>query len=309
MRCPKCGYQRQPKDDAFVLPTECPACGVVYAKYESERLAGRIPQLLRKPSPLDEATLKQARERVEQRLRKKMLTQAKSEEKARTLERARKIFLEELRRRWEQEADREKSAIQNSDTIEESGSESRSERLPAAMAALAESSDNALRATVRKEKLDQENSLPNEHPAGKQAEEIEEISDSDIASCRQGPKATKDTFQQHDQASGLETGSLELHFRSETPRWLPIAGIVTLIAGIAGALISWVALEPAQAGTLATGTQDGQGLPLEMIIGFCYLAVGILGSALFWIIFLMTRQLNQMRNILAALIGQEIKNP
>ena len=31
--CPKCGYERQPKDEGFVLRSECPKCGVVYAKF------------------------------------------------------------------------------------------------------------------------------------------------------------------------------------------------------------------------------------------------------------------------------------
>jgi len=31
--CPKCGYEQQPKDEGFVLRSECPKCGVVYAKF------------------------------------------------------------------------------------------------------------------------------------------------------------------------------------------------------------------------------------------------------------------------------------
>ena len=35
MKCVKCGYERQSRDDAFVPLSECPACGVVYAKHDS----------------------------------------------------------------------------------------------------------------------------------------------------------------------------------------------------------------------------------------------------------------------------------
>ncbi len=41
--CPKCGYERQPKDDAFVSPRECPQCGIVYEKataFTGEELYG-----------------------------------------------------------------------------------------------------------------------------------------------------------------------------------------------------------------------------------------------------------------------------
>lgn len=31
--CSRCGYQRQPKDEGFVLGSECPKCGVLYAKF------------------------------------------------------------------------------------------------------------------------------------------------------------------------------------------------------------------------------------------------------------------------------------
>lgn len=30
-KCPKCGYERQAKDDGYASPFECPQCGVVYA--------------------------------------------------------------------------------------------------------------------------------------------------------------------------------------------------------------------------------------------------------------------------------------
>lgn len=30
--CPKCGYERQPKDDGFIPKGECPRCGIVYEK-------------------------------------------------------------------------------------------------------------------------------------------------------------------------------------------------------------------------------------------------------------------------------------
>lgn len=31
--CPKCNYERQPKDDEFTPTTECPKCGVIYEKF------------------------------------------------------------------------------------------------------------------------------------------------------------------------------------------------------------------------------------------------------------------------------------
>lgn len=33
-KCPKCGYERQPEDDATTPRDQCPGCGVFYAKVE-----------------------------------------------------------------------------------------------------------------------------------------------------------------------------------------------------------------------------------------------------------------------------------
>ena len=30
--CLNCGYERQPKDDGIIPPTECPRCGIIYDK-------------------------------------------------------------------------------------------------------------------------------------------------------------------------------------------------------------------------------------------------------------------------------------
>ena len=34
-QCPKCGYVRQPNDDQFYGPDECPKCGTIYIKYQA----------------------------------------------------------------------------------------------------------------------------------------------------------------------------------------------------------------------------------------------------------------------------------
>jgi hypothetical protein len=42
-KCPQCGYERRPEDDAFgIVPAgECPRCGVIYAKAHGPGEAGR----------------------------------------------------------------------------------------------------------------------------------------------------------------------------------------------------------------------------------------------------------------------------
>lgn len=40
MKCPKCGYERKP-EDTLVPHYECPACGIVYAKYTMKLAEGQ----------------------------------------------------------------------------------------------------------------------------------------------------------------------------------------------------------------------------------------------------------------------------
>jgi hypothetical protein len=111
MKCPKCGYLRQSRDDAFAPPTECPACGIVYAKFEpgdSEAAADNTTLAVpaKKQSAVDESTLRKARERVERRLRNRTATQAvPDDERERMLKQARILAAEGVRKRqqeWQQ---------------------------------------------------------------------------------------------------------------------------------------------------------------------------------------------------------------
>lgn len=104
MKCPKCGYKRQLRDDAFVPPTECPSCGIVYAKHDAgpaiaAPAASVATPAYRRPSPVDPESLKKARERVEKRLRDRLEVRVKDERYAQTLEMARKLSAEELNKR------------------------------------------------------------------------------------------------------------------------------------------------------------------------------------------------------------------
>ncbi len=96
MKCPKCGYMRQTRDDAFVPPTECPSCGIVYSKHDTiaapvgSPMSAKQPPHLR-PSAVDPESLKKARERVEKRLRERMETRTQDDRYEQTLEIAKKI--------------------------------------------------------------------------------------------------------------------------------------------------------------------------------------------------------------------------
>lgn len=101
MKCPKCGYMRQARDDAFVPSTECPSCGIVYAKHDTIAapkgpLVSVTPPPHLRPSAVDPESLRKARERVERRLRERMEVRTRDDKYEQTLELAKKITNESL---------------------------------------------------------------------------------------------------------------------------------------------------------------------------------------------------------------------
>ncbi len=61
-KCPKCGYERQAKDNGYASPFECPQCGVVYALAMEE-----VRRLNKGQQQLDEAEAHERRSRAEGR--------------------------------------------------------------------------------------------------------------------------------------------------------------------------------------------------------------------------------------------------
>jgi len=140
MKCSKCGYERQTRDDTFVPIGECPACGVVYAKHDPTKghdtSANGIRPSHLKPSPVDAISLRKARERVDKRLRERGGTRARDDRHEQTLKLAKRLTSEQIRRRhdeWKQaHADKltppEKSA--NSDQTQEASALSKDKTPP-----------------------------------------------------------------------------------------------------------------------------------------------------------------------------------
>ena len=53
LRCPKCGFERQPIHDEFISPDECPKCGVIYEKY-MEAVSKNSEKHNERPAVMDE---------------------------------------------------------------------------------------------------------------------------------------------------------------------------------------------------------------------------------------------------------------
>ncbi len=364
MKCPKCGYLRQSRDDAFAPPTECPACGIVYVKYgpggsdtsENPQAAAPIPK---KPSAVDESTLRKARERVERRLRKKTGTQAvQDEERERMLKHARILAAEGVRKRqqeWQQRQATETvetdstqtslsaevdAAFQESGGAEAVNPADRQVFTPVAevkandpnlfladsqpamspVTSLAEPEPELkLDDTITEEPLMMEPAAPQqsapavepEMPALTPTEEEPAMEESNVIAIgaravQTQERSMEDSIesQSEDQAKiqpePLEADDQPLPKARTTGlmRFFQAVAWLILIAGLGGAVLSWITLTDVQAGTQAAGPMNAGNLPMALLLAFAYLAIGVLGFAFFWVTSLIGGQLAEIRTIL-----------
>ena len=67
-----------------------------------------------------------------------------------------------------------------------------------------------------------------------------------------------------------------------------------------GALLSWTTINEVEAGARTHVAEGMNGLPLGLLLGFAYLATGVLGFAFFWVSSLISNQLKDIHNLLLA---------
>ncbi len=81
-------------------------------------------------------------------------------------------------------------------------------------------------------------------------------------------------------------------------RFFQAVAWLILVAGLGGAVLSWITLTDVQAGTQAAEAMNAGNLPMALLLAFAYLAIGVLGFAFFWVTSLIGGQLAEIRTIL-----------
>ena len=348
MNCPKCGYERQSRDDSFVPPGECPACGVVYAKHgpaDEPTAADRqmsAPHL--RPSPVDALSLRKARERVEKRLREQQGKRVQDDRRAKTLELAKQLASEELRKRQEEwklaHADRAEPAT--TDTEEESLAPV-SDAEPAPEEASAPDHQTGFEDQAADEMMttaaaemeataeepapvepdppnaaDDEDPVPVEDsrddPESVPADELEAVPlEADEAAAAvetlpaeeapptdpeaKAPEHQEEIPAAHIAAAALSQAPISGSWTGLT-RLLPVVAWLILAAGVIGAVLSWTTINEVEAGARIPMAEGLNGLPLGLLLGFAYLATGVLGFAFFWVSSLISTQLRDIHRLL-----------
>jgi hypothetical protein len=333
MKCPKCGYHRQPRDSVFVASTECPACGIVYAKHGSDKpiSAGNVQAVAtpaKKRSPVHETSLRQARERVEMRLRNKKNMLQRDDLRNRTLERARLITDTVMRQRLEEGAGRQNraeaalgeagicpslTALPTADIdalsevlerFEKNQDQNLLQRLDgapleAAGPACADQANNADAPAERCEfePFDQEADGQERSAHLENSEQLEHLEQFEqIKPIAQiGAAGRQDVLSPAD-GRGFLTARLGNVFA----RLMPVVAWLILSAGLVGAVLSWTTIGDVQAGASAGVPTTPTLLPLALLLGFAYLAIGVLGFAFFWVSSIISAQLKDIRRALHA---------
>lgn len=341
MKCPRCGYQRQLKDNAYVPRNECPSCGVVYSKSSDYPTPGKSRSALPisgQKSPVDESSLLKARERVESRLRKQLETRLKDERHQQTLARAKEIASAEIRKRqeeWERnhhQADAQKPIpnqeqepvlMNNAKLLQTDADDTLSEMIVDDLnasdtwpsAEQQKSSDAGSRRAKprvvaskgRKTRPDPASTL------GVASSETDPSASSDAATTIKTiptnstlkVSAQKDDREEnapqpdHAMMAKVLEGYAQKPPSRALTRILPTVAWLILVAGVVGAVLSWTTIGNVEASVSTTDLRLGPGsLPLGLLLGFAYLATGVLGFAFFWVTTMISRQLKDIRSLL-----------
>lgn len=319
MKCPKCGYHRQPRDHVFVASTECPACGIIYAKHESGKPvsaanAQSVATTAKKTSPVHETSLRQARARVEMRLRNKKNMLERDDLRNRTLERARLITEAVMRQRLEEGDGRKKQAEAS---LAEAAVNPSLTVLPTANIA----SPYEVMECFEK---NQDQDLPQRldgapvEPAGPACADETNNADASAELCEFEPidqeaqgRERAEHFEHFEQigqigAAGRQDALpsaddrdfLTARLGNFFARLMPVVAWLILSAGLVGAVLSWTTISGVQAGASAGVPTTPTFLPLALLLGFAYLAIGILGFAFFWVSSIISDQLKDIRRLL-----------
>ncbi len=354
MQCPQCGYRRQAEDDAFVPRNECPACGIVSGEPEEVILSSGP---IRNPSPVSASTLRKARERVEQRLRKQQMTQHQDSRHNQTLELARRLSAEGVKKRRAEWEKKQKEALaagaaatsapvhpeekavpdlsvdglqpgtkrkQPAKTISRALDRKAQEPKIAPQAARDNASKSPPEASDRRTVGKKSGAdRPHESPTtdkGLESETPPSIVDAATEShgpiplFQNKPVAPKAGYPKppplKEMIEDLDPPLLApiepdipQPFQRSQPyhglmRLLPFVAWLILGTGVIGMFLSWTTIGNVEAGMqMPTGSPLNL-LPFGLLLGFAYLATGVLGFAFFWVSSLINGQLKDIHRLL-----------
>jgi hypothetical protein len=303
MKCAKCGYIRKKNDDHFFPANECPSCGIFCDKNAAAVSddflmdAGGSEPVLR-PSPVDAETLKKARQRVEKRLKERFAAQKKDSRHDQTLELARRLASEGVRKRQEQ-WEKQQTALQESDdsqTDPPTESTSTEEATADVQGDATNTGDHA--SGILNVESESDNTAQKSWFVSSRSEADAALSSAvpDSGPIPDDQPQTNDTLTESD--GGRQRGHRQWTPGGGLALLLPLVAWLILLAGISGAILSWTTLTEAEAGMQTRQMGIANSMSVGLLLGFAYLVTGVLGFAFFLVSSLISRQLKDIRQLL-----------
>jgi hypothetical protein len=257
---------------------------------------------------VDAESLKKARQRVDKRLKERLAVQKGDSRHDQTLEMARQLAAEGVRKRqelWEQQ----QAALRESDLS--NTKPSTQSAAPDANADIEEADTAA--ANANDAEVDKNDGSDDTSPIPEmEAETIETAPESvpepapeEEAAAPSGTAVESEPVPDEPprtNASPAEIDAGHQHrLRSlgrRLSQLLPLVAWLILVAGISGATLSWWTLAEAGADMQVRQMMGGNSTNLGLLLGFAYLVTGVLGFAFFWVSSLINRQLKDIRRLL-----------
>lgn len=303
------------------------------------------PPQMNKPSPIHESSLRQARERVEMRLRKQYEKRRQNESHSRTLELARQLAAEGVRKRqaqWASEHDKSNTATLRTRAEPKQGQrpapavdaitktqKSAHFKAPAHRKGSAQKRQTTSGSATLRNNLSSRSRVAKSQAVSPQTDK-EEINGRVVGKrfspekkrattskvITIGPRPQRDPAQSADAdtTSILPTSDQREEIAASAPaaahrfavkpasrglmRLLSAVAWLILGVGIMGAILSWATMGDVQAGMQGSLVSGPKAMPMGLLLGFAYLATGVLGFSFFWMASLISNQLKDIRRIL-----------
>lgn len=268
-----------------------------------------MPQL--KPSPVDESSLRHALQRVEDRLRLQDQKRRKDEHHERTLKLAREFAARGIRQRqrdWERQ-NRKKNQEHPADQHDIPDIHTAGTSLKTV------SNESGKVATMEAPQAATKHAGIETQRPGKKQSEIGKIVKK-VIPLKETPakqqlieKQSSDSAQRPTVPIGAIASAPGKAQSKGLMRLMPIVAWLILGAGLIGAVLSWTTMSDVQANTFQMDAAGYNLLPMGLLLGFAYLATGVLGFAFFWVSSLIGNQLKEIRRLLflQPLMGERSK--
>jgi hypothetical protein len=255
-----------------------------------------MPQI--KPSPVHESSLKQALQRVEDRIRRQEAERQKDDRHSRTLKLARELAEQGVRQRqrnWEKNHQKNKEDRPIINTAQPDAGPAVDPAQAKTDTRLAQE-DTPVSGNGHQTRHKKGDAVPTQGiiESSPTAEPFVKATESPASDTFQTPLRHSSSIIRPRSGPGI----FDKGHKRGLMRVMPVVAWLILCAGLIGAVLSWTTITDVQADPLKMSPSKFDPLSMGLLLGFAYLATGVLGFAFFWVSSQISNQLREIRRLL-----------